>query len=676
MNKAFGSVLLHGADYNYEQWLDFPEILDADFDLMKRASCNVMSVGIFSWSVLEPEEGRYDFGWLDRLMDRLAENGIGAILATPSGSKPAWMSRNHPDSRRAGPDGRREPHGGRHNHCRTSASYRAACAKINTLLAERYKDHPALAMWHVSNEYNAGRCHCPDCLSAFRDWLKARYGTIDALNKAWWTTFWSHRYADWDEIEPVDPSVQGLMLDWARFTSDQTLDFFIAESEPLRRITPNVPITTNFMLPDVGLDYWKFAKYVDVVSWDSYPRWHAEGDDAVLGARIGFFHDLFRSLKGKPFLLMESTPSATNWQGVSKPKKPGMHMLSSLQAVAHGSDSVQYFQWRQSRGGEEKFHGAAVSHLGSGECRVFRDVTEVGKALKALSSAVGATVTSAVAIVYDFQNGWALDGAALPRSLEKRYQDTCVEHYAAFWRQNIACDLIDSSEGDFSRYRLVVLPMLYMFREGVAEKIRAYVAGGGTAVATYLTGLVDRSDLCFLGGTPGGLTDVFGVTVEFTDTVLEGERQGIRLDTPEFPAGETFPAIHYADCLVSRGAAARGVFTSGELAGRPALTENRYGAGAAWYVAGRTGADFLDRFYCALARRLSLPPTLANLPEGVSARERVSGGRRYLFLLNFREAEATVDLGESAWRDAVTGDAAPGVVALGPYGTRALVGGE
>jgi beta-galactosidase len=343
--------ILHGADYNYEQWLDYPAVLDRDFELMKAANCSVMNVGIFSWAMLEPAEDTFDFDWLDELLDRLAGNGLYAILATPSGAKPAWMSQKYPEIRLVGADGRREPHRLRHNHCRTSPVYRRKVRQINTLLAERYANHPALMMWHVSNEYNSRPCYCDYCLQAFREWLQNHYQSLDALNEAWWTTFWSHRYTDWSQIEPVDPSIHGLMLDWKRFISDQVLDFYLMEIEPLKEITPHIAVTTNFMLPDVGLDYWAFAPHLDLISWDSYPRWHSEADEWRVAVKTAFYHDLHRSYKQKPFLLMESTPSVTNWQGISRPKVPGMHLLSSLQAVAHGANGVGYFQWRQSRGG-------------------------------------------------------------------------------------------------------------------------------------------------------------------------------------------------------------------------------------------------------------------------------------------------------------------------------------
>src|SRR5258708_4286665 len=368
LNQAgrFFEKIWHGADYNYEQWLDEPEILAEDLRLMRAAHCNIMSVGIFSWVRLEPQEGHYDFAWLDQLMDSLAQQGISAALATPSAAPPTWLSHKYPETRRVNKQDSREPQRGRQNFCYSSPIFREKIVALNHQLAQRYGQHPALALWHVSNEYVSTRCHCDLCYKAFRVWLQQRYKDLDTLNHEWWTTFWSHYYTDWDQIEPVDNSLQGLMLDWQRFTSDQALDFFLAESAPLREIAPHIPITTNFMQPDVGLNYWRFANHLDIVSWDSYPRWH-QTDDLATAMQTAFYHDLHRSYKqGQPFLLLESTPSVTNWHGVSRLKKPGMHVLSSLQAVAHGANSVQYFQWRQSRGGEEKIHGGGGGHLGYG----------------------------------------------------------------------------------------------------------------------------------------------------------------------------------------------------------------------------------------------------------------------------------------------------------------------
>jgi beta-galactosidase len=382
--------LLHGGDYNPDQWIRTPEIWDEDMRLMRLARCNAMSVAIFSWSSLEPQQDKFEFGWLDTVMDKLSASGLYVVLATPSGSKPPWLSAAYPEVCRVRADGTREPHAYRHNHCRTSPIYRDRCVRINTELAQRYKEHPALLVWHVSNEYNGGECFCEPCLAAFRTWLRARYDDdLDKLNHAWWTGFWSHSFTDWDQILPVDHSIHGMMLDWRRFLTFQTIDFFQAESAPLRDITPDVPITTNFMGLSPTLNYWEFARELDVVSWDSYPRWHDTGDDVSVAVETAFTHDINRSFRsGQPFMLMESVPSFPTRRDVRKRKRPGMHLLSSLQAVAHGSDTVQYFQWRKGRGGVEKLHGAVVDHCGHENTRVFRDVAQLGQALEQLDGVV------------------------------------------------------------------------------------------------------------------------------------------------------------------------------------------------------------------------------------------------------------------------------------------------
>ncbi|MDR1219474.1 MAG: beta-galactosidase [Treponema sp.] len=671
--NIFDAGLLHGADYNYEQWLDRPDILDLDLAYMKEAGINVLSVGVFSWSLLESAEGVYHFDWLDECFERLHGNGQRIILATPSGSKPAWLSEKYPEVCRMNADGQRQRHGGRHNHCRTSAKYREACARINTKLAERYGTHPALILWHVSNEYNGMPCYCPQCLSAFRNWLKKRYMSLDALNAAWYTSFWSHRFTSWEQIFPDDASIHGMMLDWQRFTSDATIDFFLAESAPLRRITPDIPITTNFHLPDIGLDCHKFARHVDIVSWDNYPEWHRYGDDAEVAVKAAFFHDLQRSYKNQPFLMMESSPGATSWQGVSKKKKAGMHLLSSIQAVAHGSGSAQYFQWRQSRGGAEKFHDAVITHIGDNKTRIFRDVVEMGVALQKLGG-IAAIDNEAdpdggearAAVVYDFENGWALNNAQLPRSVEKNYQQECIAHYSAFWRAGVPCDVISPEYADFARYQLVVFPMLYMLTEETAEKIRRYVRQRKSAVATYLTGIVNGNDLCYLGGTPGGLTDVFGIAVEETDSIADYENLEFTLD------GQTWRASHYADRIRLLGADAPGVFCgpqSDPQTGLPAITTHRYGEGSAYYICARTEAAFLDRFYRRLCEKHGLSPcVLWDIPAGVSVQKR--GGA--VFVMNFNSRETRISLGEDACRDLLNGKTVCGTLALPPYGAAIL----
>ena len=668
---------LHGGDYNPDQWSE--DIWPEDMRLMKLANCNAMSTGIFAWSRLEPEEGRYDFGWLDRIMDLLAENGGYAVLATPSGARPAWLSQKYPEVLRVRADRGRNLHGTRHNHCMTSPIYREKSQAINRALAERYKDHPALLVWHISNEFN-GECHCLLCQESFRGWLRARYNNdLHALNQAWWASFWSHTYTNWNQIESPssigETSLHGLNLAWKRYSNDQTIDFFKCEIVPLRELTPNVPITTNFMGLFPGINYPKFAEAVDVVSWDSYPVWHTTGSDWRLAVNISFIHDQNRSMKGgKPFMLMESTPSNTNWQPIPKLKRPGMNTLSSLQAVAHGSDTVQYFQWRKSRGSAEKFHGAVVDHVGHENTRVFKDVAELGAVLKQLDPLVGATVRPDVAIILDWENRWAIEDMAALGLGRRNYPETVVAHYQPFWTRGIPVDIV-TEDDDFSAYKLVVAPMLYMLRPGVADRLKAFVAAGGTVVMTYWSGLVDQDDLCFLGGWPGnGLREVFGVWDEETDTLTAEERNTVVMAPGnELGLSGAYQARDFFALIHAEGARVLATYGSDFYAGRPAVTVNDYGQGQAYYVASRNDEAFLSDFLGALAAKLDLKRALpVSLPAGVTAQLREDGQNRFIFVMNFNATPATLALDGGAYHDLLTGQPISGDLDLPGYAVKIL----
>jgi beta-galactosidase len=659
--------------------MDTPEIWDEDMRLMKLAGCNVMSVGIFSWSSLEPEEGRFEFGWLDTILDKLAQNSVYAILATPTGAKPAWMSQKYPEILRVQENRQRNLHGQRHNHCFTSPVYREKAAIINRKLADRYKDHPALLAWHISNEYG-GECHCELCQEAFRNWLKKKYhNSLEELNHAWWTGFWSHRFNDWSQLESPSPQgenlIHGLNLDWKRFVTDQTIDFYKNEIKPLRELTPNVPITTNFMGTYTGLNYWKFAKEVDVVSWDSYPAWHNDYSKTwEVAADVSFTHDINRSLKGgKPFMLMESTPSHVNWQPVCKLKRPGMHLLSSIQAVAHGSDTVQYFQWRKSRGSSEKFHGAVVDHCRHEHTRVFADVAQVGEVLKKLGKVVGTTVKPEVAIIYDWENRWAIDDAQGFSMDRRNYEKTCKEHYRTFWSKGIPVDVIDM-DCDFSSYKLLVAPMLYMIRPGVGERIEAFVKNGGSFVTTYATGYVDENDLCFQGGFPGPLRKVTGIWAEEIDSLYNSDSNAIALSEDCMPGlMREYKAVDFCELIHAETAQTLGVYIKDFYAGRPALTVNLFGEGKAWYMASRFDEGFLKDFYTSLIAELGLKKVLATeLPPGVTAQVRSDGFNEYIFVMNFSEEQRIVDLGEGKAEDMLTGEKGLTSVLLKPYGVAVL----
>jgi beta-galactosidase len=675
MKHAFVNAKLprfwHGGDYNPEQWS--PEVWREDMRLMKLAHVNAMSVGIFSWSALEPSEGRFEFEWLDRTFDMVHENGGFIVLATPSGSKPAWLSQKYPEVCRVLKDGRSEPHGFRHNHCYSSPVFREKVALINEKLADRYGKHPALVLWHISNEYS-GECLCELCRGAFHAWLEARYGSSAALNQAWWTAFWGHTFNDFGQVDVHDWSISGAAIDYKRFITARTVDFMQHEIRAVRRHSPDVPVTTNLMGMFPGLDYAKLVRDLDVVSWDSYPSWKHDADDWKTASDVSMAHDLNRSFKRKPFLLMESAPGTQQWQSVPKLKRPGVQKLEALQAVAHGSDSVQYFQWRKGRGGCEKFHGAVVDHVGHEHTRVFRDIAEIGATLEKLAPVLGSGVEPEVALIYDWENAWGIEHLRGFNNQAKDYDATCRAHYREFWKRGIAVDVVDSV-ADLSRYRLIIAPMLYMLRPGVAERLTEHVKLGGTLVATYVTGVVNESDLCFTGGMPGPLRPLFGIWVEDIDGLYEGESVSV-LPEKGAPLGlnGSYAAREFCSIVHAEGADVLARYGSDFHAGNPALTRHAFGAGKAYFVASRNDDRFLSDFHGGLADELGLRRAFPGaLPEGVTAQTRSDGTREFLFLLNAtqREQSLTAAAGFRA-KNLLDGSAVGERLTLGPYGVLVL----
>ena len=667
--------MLHGADYNPDQWQDYPEILAEDLEFMKLAHTNAYSIGMFAWAALETEDGVFDFSWLDRVMDGIAANGGKVALATPSGARPTWMSQKYPEVLRTNERREKLLHGHRHNHCFTSPVYREKVDIINTKLAERYKDHPALLMWHVSNEYG-GECHCHYCQDAFREWTKKKYQTLEALNHAWWGPFWSHTITDWSQVESPSPigetMVHGQNLDWKRFVTDQTIDFYEHECRPLREITPNIPCTTNFMadtadlIPFWSLDYSKFSKHVDILTWDCYPTWHNDWEPtSELAMKVGFINDLYRSIKQQSFLILESTPSGVNWHPVNKMKRPGMHQLSSMQFLAHGSDSVMYFQFRKSRGSSEKFHGAIIDHDRSTENRVFKDVAQVGKSLEKLSDIVGTMPQTDVAILYDWESNWALDDAQGYAQATKQYAQTCQQHYKAFWERDIQVDVITKDQ-DFSKYKLLVVPMLYLMNEDTMDKFADFVKAGGKLVMTYISGVVDDSDLVYMNGWNKKLQDVFGLNVLETDTYYPKDRNVVSYD------GKTYEVRDYTSILELNTAEIHGTYEQDFYAGSPAVTKNAHGAGHAYYIGARMEHAFQEDFYSDLLAEIGVKPAVnVKHAKGVSVQVREDENAQYVFVMNFTETNQPVELGFTGI-DMLTDETLSGALTFAPYAVRIL----
>lgn len=666
--------LLHGADYNPEQWLHVPGILEQDIAMMQQAGCNIMSVGIFSWSALEPSEGHFTFEWMDTVLDKLYEGGISVFLATPGGGKPAWLAARYPETLRVSAARVKALHGGRHNHCLSSPVYKEKVTLINQKLAQRYARHPAVLGWHINNEYG-GECHCDRCQQDFRRWLQARYKTLDALNHAWWTGFWGHTYSDWSQIESPSPqgetSNHGLNLDWRRFVTAQVKEFYLTEVAPLKAERPELPATTNFMWYFNDYDYWQLKDVVDFVSWDSYPMWHKQEDEREVACKTAMYHDLMRTLKARPFVLMESSPGQTSWQPVSKLKKPGMHILSSLQAVAHGADAVQYFQWRKSRGAVEKFHGAVVDHVGHLDTRTGREVIRLGEILSALSPLAGTKTRARVAIVFDWENRWAVNDAAGPRNCGIHYEQTVVDHYRPFWEQGVAVDIINA-DCDLSGYALVIAPMLYMVRDGFAERAEAFVRAGGYFVTTYWSGIVNETDLCHTGGFPGPLRPLLGIWAEEIDCLNDEQSNGVKA-LPGSGLKGNWRARELCEVIHSEGAEVMACYTDDFYAGYPALTQNRVGKGSAFYVASRNDEAFHQAFTSMLIDLLKLPRALETiLPPGVVTTRRTDGEREWVFVQNYTGHGQALTL-PGVWYNAVSGEKMEKHFKLVPRGCEVLV---
>ena len=641
-----GLKLLHGGDYNPEQWLDRPDILAQDIELMKKARVNTVTLGVFSWSTLEPQEGVYTLDWLADIIHNLYANGIRTILATPSAARPAWLAHKYPEVRRVRADRVRELYNRRQNYCYTSPLYRDKVRRIDQKLAQRFGGDPAVILWHISNEMG-GDCHCELCQAEFRRWLQVRYGSLQALNKAWNARFWSHDYTAWEQIESPAPqgenAVQALALDWKRFVSDRHIDFLKFERDIVKEVAPDAKFTANMMYRFDGIDYFKMAKEIDVASWDNYPTWHKPTETVEETALdTAMMHDLFYSMKGKPFLLMESSPSFTNWQPISKQKKPGIAELAALQTVAHGADSVLYFQWRASRGAEEKFHGAVVGHDGRQDARAFTETVQVGQKLASLSEITAVQREKQALIVHDWQNKWALEGSCGPRNAGLGYWDELKRHYNALARAGIAVEFGDET-ADLTGYRLVVVPMLYLLTDDFAKKLCDFAQNGGTVVVTYWTGVVDESDLCRLGDTPYGLTELLGLRRTEIDGMYDGEiRRCTPIDGCALPEAQASILCEVAAPNDTDPAEPLSVYAEDYFAQHPAAAVHKYGAGRAYYLASRFDEDFYRAFYNDAAKELGLMPAWQQpLPAGVLAVKRGS----YVFVQNCTEQPATV--GES-----------------------------
>ena len=629
---------------------------------MKAARVNMVTVNVFSWALLEPAPDEYTFEQLDRIMDMLAEHGIAADLATATATPPTWMSRMYPDMWPVTRDGKRLSYGSRQHYCPNSHAYRGKAEALVRRLAERYREHSALAMWHVNNEYgdHIKACYCERCAVAFRRWLIVRYKTLDALNFAWSTNFWSQRYYDWEDILPprISPASNnpGQMLDYRQFMSDSFLNCYLLEANILREITPSIPITTNFIVAFKPVDYFSWALYVDVISFDLYPQ------NSTPPWENAFRHDLMRSLKhGQPHMVMEQTPGQLNWMAQNPHKRPGRTRLQTLQAVAHGADGVMYFQWRQSQGGAEKFHSAIVPHEGSEHGRIFRQAAQLGAELERIApDVVGSRIQAQVAIVMDWQNWWAVEYLPGP-SDRLNYLEQIALWYAALHRLNVAIDIVTPGH-DLSQYRVVIAPLLYMLKAGVAQNLERYVAGGGTLLTTFFSGIVDALDRVVLGGYPGELRKLLGIYVEEFDPWTEEMSNEVII--PDGPLRGKYACALWGEVVHLEEAQELGTFASDYYANCPALTVNVFGDGKAYYLATRASDELASKLVQMLCQQAGVEQLMESV-EGVEVTRRArDDGRNVYFILNHNDSPVQVTPPPGIFTSLLDGSALQGEVEI------------
>ncbi|MBO1337992.1 beta-galactosidase [Streptomyces sp. VRA16 Mangrove soil] len=659
--------LAFGGDYNPEQW---PEaVWHEDVRLMREAGVTMVSVGIFSWALLEPAQGDYDFGWLDRVIDLLHENGIAVDLGTPTVAPPKWFYTAHPDALPVTADGNRLAFGSRGAICHSNQAYRDAAARITERLARRYGTHEAVAMWHVHNEYGVpvSACYCESCAAHFRRWLTATYETVDHVNHAWGTAFWGQRYASFEEIDPprTTPTVgnPAQQLDYKRFADATLRENFQRERDILHRLAPGIPVTTNFMTALSqcdSIDYWAWGREVDLVTNDHY----LITDGRRTHVNLAMAADLTRSVAGgAPWLLLEHSTSGVNWQPRNPAKTPGQMARNSLGHVARGSEGAMFFQWRQSRRGAEKFHSAMVPHGGT-DTKVWREVCELGAALGELAQVRDTRTVADAALLWDWHSWWAQQLEWRP-SEDHDARERADTFYEALYDRHLTVDFAHP-EADLSAYPLVVVPALYLATEAAALNIREYVENGGTLVVSYFSGIVDEHDAVHDGPYPGAFRDVLGLTVEEFSPLLAGETVSVT-----GPDGARLTGDVWTELVVPRGAEPVWTYetdTTGLAAGRPAVTRHTYGQGTAWYVSTRLSAQDLDTILAAAGTDAGIEPR-PELPRDVETVTRTGESGTYVFAINHTQDEVKIPL-DGPSTELLTGHTATGHLCVPPGAVR------
>ncbi|MGK9350717.1 beta-galactosidase [Melissococcus plutonius] len=620
---------IYGGDYNPNQWSK--DIWQEDMQLFKKAHINSATINVFSWSKIQPSENSYNFKELDEIIQLLSDENYFIILATSTGALPAWMYKRYPEVARVDYEGRLHKFGQRHNACPNSLVYQKFAKRLVKKLAERYGNHPNISCWHVNNEYG-GECYCEKCERAFQVWVKDKYKTIDSVNQAWNMEFWGHTLYDFDEIVAPNrlsegigtdkTAFAGISIDYKRFISDSLLNNFKMEKTAIHKFDTKTPITTNLMGTYKGLDYFKWAKELDIVSWDNYPAYNTPW------SMVAMTHDLMRGLKNQPFMLMEQTPSQQNWQAYNSLKKPGQMRAQSYQTIAHGADTIQFFQLRRSVGACEKFHGAVIEHCGHEETRVFKECEQLGAELSQLSEVINSQNSSEVGIVFDWDNYWALEYTSGP-NVDLTYVEQIHQYYRYFYEQNISVDMIPV-DADFTKYKVVIAPVLYMIKAGMQKALENFVQNGGKLLTTFMSGIVDQSDNVYLGGYPGPLRKLAGIWVEETDALAPEQT-----NTLQFNDHTESKCSLICDIIHLETASSLANYTSNFYAETPVVTKNNFGQGTVYYVGTQLENHALNKVLEMVTTEKQIQSVI-NEPTDLEITCRYKENHAYYFIINFK----------------------------------------
>lgn len=653
--------IYYGGDYSPDQYSI--ETIKKDIEAFKQAGINIVTMPVFSWTKLEPEEGVYNFEWLDEVMDLFKEAGINVCMATPTAAQPAWLSEKYPEVLPVDISGRKRTHGMRVFYCVNSEKYRERCAAIAEEMAKRYANYPNLAMWHISNEYGT-YCYCSNCRKKFQGWLKGKYGTIDTLNKQWGNAFWNKTYTDFSEVSMPDETNDEyrfnptLNLEYMRFMTDSTIECYENEAKVLKKYNPNVTVQTNISGGIQHLDQFKMTKHCDVVSWDNYPK--PTDSPAIVALK----HDLMRGLKnGESYMMQEQSPNQQNWQSVSKLKRPGEVRMLSFQALAHGADACLFFQLRQSISGQEMFHGAVISHADRLDTRVFKEITQIGQELKKLGNSIlDARTDSKVGIIFDWDSWWGIEKASVNCLPQKKfnYVKKILNYYKVLHRNNIPVDII-SKEVDFDKYDVILAPYLYIADEDVCTRLTKFVENGNTLVGTTLTGICDNQSKAAYGAYPGLLKDVFGLWVEEIDPLYDSENNEVC-----FTNGPSYKASFQCDLYHNTTAKTLATYGTDFYKGMPVISVNEYGKGKAYYIGTEPEADGIEELLKGILSEKGIKAHY-EASAGVEVTRRANKDNDILFVLNWNKEEAWIDLREDKFINMFNDEELSGKLALNPY---------